>query len=88
MSIDYHHAVALRFDDREHFKKAVAIAIKNAPQYYFLFADPATIIVNKTDQALFSELEPEIERVASPDEVTLTELAELRYENLFRRKNQ
>lgn len=82
--IDDRNAVALRFADRETSNQAVGIILKNAPDHAFLFPDPLTIIMNKEDQPLFDGLKYEPEDVATPEEVSAAELAELRHQHLYR----
>lgn len=82
--IDDHNAVALRFVDRETSNRAVGIILEKAPDHAFMFPDPLTIIMNKEDQHLFEGLPYDPEEVATPEEVSVEEMAELRYKNLFR----
>lgn len=82
--IDDRNAVALRFVDRETSNRAVGIILEKAPDHAFIFPDPLTIIMNKEDQHLFDGLPYDPEEVATPEEVSVEEMAELRYKNLFR----
>ena len=82
--IDDRNAVALRFADRETSSRAVGIILEKAPDHAFLFPDPFTIIMNREDQRLFAGLAYESEEVVKPNEVSNEEMAELRFENLFR----
>jgi hypothetical protein len=84
--IDDRNAVALRFADRETSNRAVGIILEKAPDHTFLFPDPLTIIMNREDQRLFDGLLSKSEDVATPDEITGEEMAELRYQHLFRKE--
>lgn len=83
--IDDRKAVALRFRNTRNADEAIARILKHAPDHPFLFPDSLTIIMNKDDQHLFDGLQYDPQEVATPEEVSNEEMAELRDEHLFRK---
>jgi hypothetical protein len=82
--VDDRDAVALHFADRANFVRAIEIlyGAAHGRPYTFGIGIAHVLIVNRSDQHFFAGLAYTEEHVATPDEVSLEDLARIRAEHM------
>ena len=84
--VDDRDAVALNFSNRETFIQALGILCEGAaygrPYALGFRGEEYIIIINRSDQHFFAGLAYTEEHVATPDEVSLEDLARIRAEHM------
>jgi hypothetical protein len=82
--VDDRDAVALHFADRANFVRAIEIlsGAAHGRPYNFGIGIAYVLIINRSDQHFFAGLTYTEEHVATPDEVSLQDLARIRAEHM------